>query len=325
MEYRIFNSRPEISQGISIATAYSEGLVKGWDESLFKIVGNSASSKVYKQLPPSLLVGTAGRKAFLYQVTRKLLGQDTRNYPQQIGDCVSFGAKNAIEYLIACEKLLHGDTGKFRPIFPPYLYGTGRVYIGRGQLGNDDGSLGRWMAEAVIKHGVLAGDELGVPAYSGAVAKAWGGPSGSSYLNKWKSTGEKHLVKSAAQINNWDELVGAIVNGYPCTVASMQGFNMEASSDGFHKPYGQWAHQMCIIGVDDEYPDKYALILNSWGDVHGRLKSFDGNEDLPVGVIRARKNVVEAMIRAGETFAYSQFEDFEPQSIDEALFKIVGR
>lgn len=325
-EFRVFNSAPEISQGISIATAYDQGVIKGWDENLFNIVGTKISANVYGGLPPELVTKAEGRKAFLYQVCRTLLGQDTRNYPQQIGDCVSFGAKNAIEYLICCEKLLKGDMEKFRPIFPPYLYGIGRVYIGKGRLGNGDGSLGSWMAEAVIKYGTIPADEEGLPAYSGSIAKQWGAPNGSRYLDNWKNLGQQHLVKSAARINNWGELVAAIVNGYPCTVASNQGFNMEASSDGFHRASGSWAHQMCIVGVDDEYSEPYAIILNSWGDVHGRLKSFvDPNENLPVGVLRVKRRTIESMINAGETFAYSQFDGFPEQGIDESLFKIVGR
>lgn len=325
-DFLVYNSTPEISQGVNIALAYSKGDIVGWDYNLaadaFKFVGGP---NIYSGLPAGLVSSAEGRKAFLFQVVRKVLGQDTKNYPQQIGDCVSFGAKNAIEYLMCCEKLLKGDREKFRYVFPPYLYGTGRVYIGRGQIGYEDGSLGTWMAEAVIKYGTIPADEEGVPAYAGNVAKAWGAPNGATYLNKWKPIGEQHPVRSAAKINNWSELVAAIVNGYPCTVASNQGFTMSPDSRGFHRPSGNWAHQMCIIGVDDEHPEPYAIILNSWGDVHGRLKSFyDSNESLPVGVLRAPKSAIQSMIAAGETFAYSNLDGFPEQSIDEALFKIVG-
>ncbi len=323
-EYRVFNTAPETAQGIAIATAYSQGLVKGWDDKLgpelFKVVGNKPW---IRQLDPAMISRAAGKKAFLYRVVRKVLGQDTKNYPQQIGDCVSFGAKNAIEYLICCEKLMKGDREKFRYIFPPYLYGTGRVQIGGGELGNSDGSMGSWMAEAVIKYGAIAADEEGVPAYAGSVAKEWGRKPGPP--EKYLTIGKTHPVKSAAQIKSWEELVAAIVNGYPCPVASNQGFKMEPDSDGFHKASGSWAHQLCIVGVDDEHTKPYALILNSWGDSHGHLKAFDEtSEDLPVGYLRAAKSTVERMINAGETFAYSNFDGFPEQDLDEALFKIVG-
>jgi hypothetical protein len=83
---------------------------------------------------------------------------------------------------------------------------------------------------------------------------------------------------------------------------------------------------MCIMGVDDEHSTPYALILNSWGDAHGRLKAFDDtNESLPVGVLRVERRAIEGMIRQGETFAISNFDGFPEQGLDEALFKIVGK
>jgi hypothetical protein len=309
---------------MSIASLYQSNQVNGWlGEEVAKDQWNLLkSSPTFKQFPR---FSGESKRMMLFEVTRKVLGGDTKNYAQEIGDCVSFGAKNAIEYLMCCERLLKGDLEKFRPVFPPYLYGTGRVYVGRGQLGNEDGSLGSWMAEAVVKYGVLCADEEGVPAYAGSVAKAWGGRSGKTYLDKWKPVGEVHPVKSAAQVRTWSELCDAICNGYPCTVASNQGFEMEAGSDGFHDPRGQWAHQMCIIGVDNEYRDPYAIILNSWGDAHGTLKDFNTGENLPIGTLRVRKRVIESMLSYGETFAYSNFEGFEDQEalLSKELFKLI--
>lgn len=308
----------------NIANLYNSGL-NGWaGPELAKSEWNLLkSSSSFKPFPKTF--ASASRRMMLFEVTRKVLGQDTKNYAQEIGDCVAFGAKNAVEYLICCERLLKGDFEKFRSVFPPYLYGTGRIYIGGGQLGNGDGSLGSWMADAIVKYGVLASDEPNVPAYTGSVSKAWGGRSGKSYLDKFKSIGEAHPVQSAAKINSWDDLVNAICNGYPCTVASEQGFQMEAGGDGFHDASGNWAHQMCIIGVDDEASEPYAIILNSWGDAHGRLKDFKTGEPLPVGVLRVRKRTIESMIRAGETFAYSNFEGFPDQEVKltKELFKLI--
>lgn len=310
---------------MSISELYTAGNFKGWaGEELAKEQWDLLKSgSAFRKF--SLSVPRGSRRMMLHEVVRKVLGQDTPNYPQEIGDCVSFGAKNAIEYLICAEKLLKGDLGKFRYIFPPYLYGTGRVYVGRGQLGNEDGSLGSWMAEAVVKYGVLAADHDNVPKYSGDVAKNWGARNGAQYLDKFKPTAQEHPVRSAAKINSWDELVAAICNGYPCTVASGQGFDMEASSDGFHAPRGEWAHQMVITGVDDEVSDSYGLLLNSWGDAHGTIYDFLTKEKLPVGTLRVRKRTLEYMIRSGEVFAFSNFEDFEDQNakLEKELFKLI--
>jgi len=333
--------------GYEIAKAYEKGELCGWLEArqpgIAKEQFNLLEAKgafVPFQIRGSTPV-KAGRKAFLHHITRRVLGKDTPNYPQEIGDCVSFGAKNATEYLTCAQILgkamaLYGDdlgaaaefiAGarlKFRPVFAPYYYGTGRVYVGRGQLGNGDGSLGSWMAEAVRKCGTLFADEQGVPAYSGRIAKAWGDPNPGPDLDKFRDFAAAYTVQSTAQIRSWDDFVAAIANGYPVPTASNVGYSMEPSSDGFHRQTTNWAHQMCFIGVDETYQDDhYALLLNNWGDVHGRLKDFETGEDLPKGVLRVRRKDVEKHIRAGETFAYSQFNGFPEQKLDKALFLLV--
>jgi hypothetical protein len=98
---------------------------------------------------------------------------------------------------------------------------------------------------------------------------------------------------------------------------------MEAGSDGFHSPHGSWAHQMCIMGVDDSYKTPYALILNSWGDVHGHLKDFDTQEDLPVGVLRVRSDTIERMIKQDDTFAFSHLDWFQDQAIPDDIFHLI--
>jgi hypothetical protein len=307
--------------GYEIAKQYEQGKHKGW-------CGLDLAKAAFQMLDAQGCFAKmsakyqAGKKMMLYWVARKLFGHDTPNYPQQIGDCVSFGAKNATEYLTACQIMLAGLEEKFRPVFPPYYYGTGRIYVGHSG-GYSDGSSGAWMAEAVRTYGTLFADESGVPQYQGSVAKSWGASAGNG-IDKWKDTASKYLVKSTAPINSWEDLVAAISNGYPCTTASDIGYSMEASSDGFHRQTTSWSHQMCFIGVDETYTEPYAIILNNWGDVHGHLKDFQTtSEDLPVGVLRVRKADAMKHIQAGETFAYSQFDGFPDTPLDKKLFLMV--
>lgn len=309
-----------------LCRAYESGDISGW-------LGKDNPELVREQFrlishhfQPFRIVGqaapTAGRKVMLYQAVRAVLGKDTDNYPQQVGDCVAFGAKNATEYLTCLDILMRGKRVKWRPVFPSFYYGTGRVYIGNSRI-SGDGSLGSWMAAAVQKYGTLFSDEKDVPKYSGSVSRAWGDANPRNDLDNWKQTASPYLVKSAAVIKSWDELVAAICNGYPCTTASNVGYNMEPSSDGFHRQTTSWPHQMCIISVDDNDKDPYALILNSWGTgAHGKLKDFDDGHDLPGGVLRVRRKDIEKHIRAEEMFAFSNFNGFPAQDIDKALFKI---
>ena len=324
-----------------IAREYVNGNLCGWAGKNNPELVKTQFNLYFSDKPEFKIIKKFGdsatrKKTHLHWFTRKVLGKDTDNYPQEIGDCVSFGMKNALEYL-TCTQILANALSqtvmsiqdfiatakfKFRPVFPPYLYGIGRNYIGKNQLGSGDGSLGSWMAEAVLKYGSLFSDEPGVPRYSGSIAKAWGDSRSSDDLDKFVNIGQQRLVKSTALIRNWDDLCAAIHNGYPCTTASDIGYNMEASSDGFHRQTTNWGHQMCFISVDQEYKEEYALILNNWGDCHGRLKDFTTNEDLPIGVLRVRRKDAEKHIAAGETYAISQYDAFHEQQLDKALFML---
>jgi hypothetical protein len=265
--------------------------------------------------PQFLIAGatrsTAGATARLWDLVRRVLGEDTPNDPQKTGDCVSFGAKNAIEY-VSCAEIARGDLEAFHRVFPPYLYATSRVLVGEGRLAGRSGSLGSWMAKAVVEYGVLRSDLPGVPAYSGAIADRWGNGEGfRSFLDE----GGKHPIRSAARIESWEALVAAIVNGYPCTIASNAGFTMKPASDGFHHRRGSWPHQMCVVAISDDERKPWAGLLNSWGDVHGRLRDFETGEPWPVGTLRISRDDMESMLRTGECFAYSQFEGFPQQDL----------
>lgn len=254
---------------------------------------------------------TANRTARLWDLVRKVLGHDTPNYPQKTGDCVSFGAKNAVEY-VECAEIVRGDLEEFRPAFPPYLYATGRVLVGGGRMKGRAGSVGSWMAKAVVEHGVLRSDLPGVPAYSGALADRWGNGDG---FRKFLDEGRRHPVRSTARIKDWDALVAAIVNGYPCTIASNAGFAMKPKGDGFHVRRGSWPHQMCVVAASDDSRRPWAGLLNSWGDVHGRLTDFETGEPWPTGTLRISRDALEGMLRTGECFAYSQFDGFPQQDL----------
>ena len=242
-----------------------------------------------------------------------------------VSNCTSFGAKNVMEYLQCVQIALAGEAQKFRNMFPPYFYGCSRVFIGGGQIGGDGGS-GTWIQAAIKKYGALATDDPNVPPYSGRVAREWGGHRGPP--KEFVSLGQQHLVKTTAQITNADDAANALLNGYPIAICSDRGYNMMAGSDGFHAPKGSWSHCMSLIGFDDSDSSKglYFIILNSWGDVHGQLKDFSTNADLPVGILRVKGEYVDKMLAQEDSFAFSQFDGFPDNSknLEKALFDVVG-
>jgi hypothetical protein len=274
----------------------------------FKLVGDVAP-------PPRVM---------LWEFARKVLGKDTSNYPQEIGDCVSFGAKNAIEHMQMLP-ILNGVRNVFKPQFPPYLYGTGRVQIGGTRLGVFDGSMGVWQAKAVMQYGTIPTDTPGCPKYSGSIARQWG--RGQGPPADFLTVGKEHLVKSAALCKDVSAAIAAVKAGYPVTIASNQGFTMTPQSDGYHHPSGSWGHQMCLVGVDtgEGGGKPCCCILNSWGDVMGKVVDFrDPSIVWPVGTLRVTLEVLDSMIRQGDSFIYSLFDGFPAQPLPRDLFDLWG-
>jgi len=207
----------------------------------------------------------------IWDLERKILGQLIPTGRQEVGDCVSWGMKQAGERRQVIEIAL-GQEERWRPWFAPWIYATSRNQVGGGMSG--DGSTGAWAAEAVSKYGVLFADDPEVPPYSGEVARSWGAsrnvrsPVYAKYFDYAKDNPCAMVV-----VRSVEEAV-KMVRDYrrPLTIASMRGFRMEPRTyKGYHVfvPSGTWPHQMCLIEYNDELPALYRL--NSWGpDAHGK-------------------------------------------------------
>lgn len=262
------------------------------------------------EMPAFLIVGNTEdqpKELFLWDFVKAVYGKHLPNYAQQIGDCVSFGMKNAAEYLQCMEINRLGEFEEFHPIYPPYIYGISRVQIGGGRI-SGDGSVGSWAADGVRKYGVLRSTESGVPAYSGSVAKEWGrkGPP-ADMIEKAKP----HCMKTTAPVRNFVAVRDAITNGYPVTVASNVGFEGgEYTKDGkkFLKRGGSWGHQMCFVGVTESA----AYCLNSWGENFGPK----GLNDEPPGGFWVAAEDVDRMTGQDDSYAISQFDGFPRQSLN---------
>lgn len=280
------------------------------------------------EMPPFQIVGPNGEiivqdnenaVAKLWDAVLEIRGSHLENTPQQVGDCVSWGVKHAIEYLIYVE-MKTGPPGEleFHEVFAPYIYGISRVQIGGKKLGGRDGSCGAWAARGVMQYGLLRSDFDGVPPYSGSVARSWGS---SGPPDKFVQEGKRFLVKQTSLVRTADEIRDAICNGYPCTVASNVGFNTIIKKYGrlLGVRNGTWGHQMAVIGFDGSAPEPLYYIINSWGPhAHG-----DPIDNSPPGGFWITKKDMDAMARQGDSFAFSNFEGFK--SRDEFRINIFGK
>jgi hypothetical protein len=251
-------------------------------------------------------------------------GKHFPTFRQQVGDCVANGAANAVNYLQAVQIARDGVDFEWRSACRPWIYGVSRTAddLGDGKLGRGDGSVGSWAAETCKRYGVIADDHEGVPAYSGAIAREWGfkGPPKAFF-----DVAKDFRVETVAQVKSYADVRDALANGYPVTIASNVGFNMQpVVRDGKHwgKRSGSWAHQMCLVGIDDTAKSPFdgktgaAYCLNSWGEAaHG-----DPADDAPPGGFWIDRSTIERIVSQGDSWAYSNFDGFPLRNLNFNIF-----
>jgi hypothetical protein len=150
------------------------------------------------------------------------------------------------------------------------------------------------------------------------VSDAWGDdrPAGGKTFRDFLNVGRENLIKSAARLGSVEDIYSANAAGYAVTIASNQGFTMTPGRDGYHEASGTWPHQMTVMAGSLRGKKPYMGLLNSWGDVHGKVIDWDTDQQWPAGTLRVRVNAVEQMLRSGgEAYAYSQFDGFPMQNL----------
>lgn len=255
----------------------------------------------------------ANTRVVQWELQAALIGDEIPpNIPQEIGDCTSWGAKHAIERMQGAG-MIRGPPTEFREVSSMWLYGAGRVWIAQGQFGRGDGCSGAAIAQAAREFGVLPLDAPGLPDYDGATAREWGrrGPP-----EQFKPIAALYRVKTVSLLETVDQVRDAICNGYGVTIASQWGTSNSAMrvKDGriVAPRAGSWSHQMCVDGYDGSTGRaKYFHITNSWGP-QAHPKPVDGS---PPGGFWVEDKEIAWILRAGDTWAFSDFEGF-PAKLD---------
>jgi len=242
---------------------------------------------------------------------------------QEIGDCVSWGHKHAVDILGAVDFKL-GLSNKFVEVSSESIYGGSRVE-GRGRPegsgGYSDGSYGAAACKWLLNYGIIYRDvyqtpngELSLLKYSGNRAKDWGnfGNGGRNDRGFLDNVAKQHPVKSATRVNTWEDFCKAMQNGYPVTICSSVGFNKATDANGFCYRSGTWNHCMCLVGV--RFDKEGGLILNSWGD-YVNQKAGKYPEDQPKGSFWATRRDVETILAAGDSWALSGVKGFPAKKI----------
>ena len=252
-------------------------------------------------------------EVYLWKAYKLATGHELPDDNQgSIGSCVSFGTEVAIKVTVATQGKAAGPIN----LVQEEIYGGSRVEIGKGQLRRGDGSIGAWAAQLAAKYGVIPRGIWGhydLSRYSIERCREWGQ---SGIPDDLEPECRKRLVKDITLVKNWESAKQALASGHGIAVCSSQGFDMRRGSDGFAKPKGIWNHCMALIGYTSG-PRPGGYIKNSWGpDAHtGPL----GVGDPPRGGFWADAEVIETMLKQGDSWAFSSVSGFQVQTIDWSL------
>lgn len=274
-------------------------------------------------LPAASAIKESGKDkiVLLHKFVQKLTGRfNTRT--QGGPDCVAFGAACAIDCVKSAEIVSKKQLEEWiAETSTEDIYGGSRVNIGRGQLGSDGGSYGAWAAKYVNEIGTLVRipyEKYDLSVYNYDVANRWGNPGNGLPVSLIKEA-NKHKIRTVSLVKTYVEVRDALANGYAVTIASNQGFNTSRDREGFSYPNGTWAHQMCLIAVDDigEGCSKRrpgVLCQNSWGP---NWISGPKRHEQPNGSFWIDADVLEHRILSqNDSWAYSDYDGFLPKKLN---------
>lgn len=238
-----------------------------------------------------------------------------------VHNCVSQAAGLGVDFLSAVQiAVKHRPQRWVAKAATEPIYGGSRVEIGNYTKGA--GSTGHWTAEWLSQYGVLlrkkypGGYDFTI--YNPALAKQYGREGCPDPL---EPLAKLHPVKDVAICTSYADMCDSIYNGCPVMVCSNVGFGNgsdELDSEGFlTRKARPWYHAMLFGGYDDEYRRPGALCFNSWGKdaVYGSTRGPQ-----PPGSFWVDASTVDAMLRQGDSFAFSGFVGFPRVVIPPYIF-----
>jgi hypothetical protein len=283
-------------------------------------IAKMLDSGVFRSATP-LITGTwDGKSIDLTQAMTKVFGKILDPWAQlDVGACVGFGWALVAQVLL-CVQIAKGARAKLsHQVCPEAIYGGSRVEIGGGRIGGD-GSVGSWAADWVSKYGIILYQKYGnldlTGGYSTQRARQWGSRG---VPDEIEDDAKLHAIKTVTQVKSANEAADLIANGYPVSVCSNRGFKMKLNSDGTCDPSGTWNHCMAFPGVGKLKGETVFKDVNSWDKYLQEMDVTmdDGNVwHLNGGEFLVRAEVVDSMLRQGDSFAVGHAMDFETQELN---------
>jgi hypothetical protein len=130
-----------------------------------------------------------------------------------VGSCVAHGTARPVEYTNLVE-ISKGDKESFKTLSREIIYGGSRVEVGGGRFRGQDGSTGAWGSQFVNKFGTLFEQVYGeydLSYYSVSRCKDFGN---NGVPNSLEPECAKHKVMNITKVNNAEEAIRSLANGY---------------------------------------------------------------------------------------------------------------
>ncbi len=197
---------------------------------------------------------------------RKVFGTWKDPDSQRRGTCVSRGTYRMAQDSLCYELANNLTVGRKATLCFEPIYGGSRVTIGRGQLGNSDGSVGAWAAEFLWKYGVIERGIYGgvdLRAANEQLAVLWGNPHAGPPAEILAAS--KLHPFAVHRVYNTDELADAISCGYFGAYCSNLIWG-DRDANGMSRPESRGGHCEEICGVFLT-PSKHTAFQRqqSWG------------------------------------------------------------
>jgi hypothetical protein len=307
------------------------------EQGLFGWVPDRPRSNLFAQevgrlgdVSPIVTMGDLPKELHLWEAILKVK-PDWRRGAQGIGDCASWGTEWAGTCLMAMQDV-KGISRFIEEAATESIYGGMRVEaLGKRTAGFSDGAFGaagaKWLRDWGVTLRIDYSQQTGnrehdLRRYSKARAKQWGnyGCGGSDDQGKLDAIAQQFPVEHVVQIRSAQEAIQSLRSGYPCTIASMAGFEgMRRDSNGFVAMRGKWPHLMALGGVRPcpvHRGEWNARVIQSWGDSCSGPDPGVESDAMNACSWWIHEKELDWICKSGDCWAFSDVAGFPPQVID---------
>lgn len=263
------------------------------------------------------IVGSGKGKISLPYKCIQIFEPEFGEYERQVtGDCVSHGARNAIDVSRTVEIIDKKENESYSA-----RGATEGIYGSRGHTG--EGMTCSQAARFVsTQGGILLRKKypsVDLSVYNGHMASRWGR---SGTPRSLVEAAKANPVKTVSLIRTVAEARDALANGYGLNVCSNVGFNSRRDKNGISRRKGSWGHAMAWIGMDDTRERDNGilfLVQNSWGLWNAGPRVLGQ----PNGSFWITEGDAASMLSQNGSFVFSSVVGFPPQKVDWSSLKEV--